>query len=56
MKPGTRVDRLEDAPTTAATILYIDDEAQSALIAYDEGGQGWWPLDCLNLQVTDGQS
>lgn len=22
-------------------------EANSVLIAYDEGGQGWWPVDCL---------
>jgi len=45
MNIGDRVTRNEHRETTGATILAIDGE--STLIAYDEGGQGWWPLDDL---------
>ena len=50
MKIGTRVDRQEDRKTKSATILEIDGE--SILIKYDEGGQGWWPLEMLK-EKTD---
>ena len=45
MKVGTRVNRLEDREVTGATVLETDGE--NALIAYDEGGQGWWPIQAL---------
>jgi len=47
MKIGSKVDRIEDRAITGATILEIDGE--NALIKYDEGGQGWWPLQYLRL-------
>lgn len=46
-EPGQRVERLEDRPQVAATVLEVT-PAGAALIAYDEGGQGWWPVECLS--------
>ena len=45
MKVGDKVDRIENAEVTGATIMEIDGE--NLLIEYDEGGQGWWPIDAL---------
>ena len=45
MKVGDKVDRIENAEVTEATIMEIDGE--NVLIAYDEGGQGWWPINAL---------
>ena len=50
MNINDRVNRIEDRATTGAIIIDIDHEAACALIQYDEGGTGWWPLDCLELQ------
>jgi hypothetical protein len=47
MKVGSRVNRLEYREVTGATTLEIDGE--NALIEYDEGGRGWWPVNCLEL-------
>ncbi len=49
---GDRVERLEDRETVGGVILDIQpavsaDESDTALIAYDEGGSGWWPMDQL---------
>ena len=44
-----RVIRIETRETTGATVLAIDGD--SALIAYDEGGEGWWPFDALTVQA-----
>jgi len=49
MTTDDRVTRIEARETTGATILAIDGEG--ALIAYDEGGQGWWPLDALTPEA-----
>lgn len=51
MEVNDRVHRKEDRDVTSATILKIDGE--NALISYDEGGEGWWPLDCLELEGED---
>jgi hypothetical protein len=45
MKPLDRVNRIQSAEPTGATIL--DLRFDIALIEYDEGGQGWWPLNAL---------
>ena len=45
MEVGTRVNRLEDREVTGATVLQTDGE--NVLIEYDEGGQGWWPINAL---------
>ena len=50
MRPSDRVDRLQGQQPTGATILEI--RWDNALIEYDEGGQGWWPLGCLQLITT----
>lgn len=53
-KVGDRVNRIEDREIRGATIIELcnmDSEFPSALIAYDEGGEGYWPLDCLELIV-----
>ena len=42
---GDRVKRVEDRETTGATVLETDGE--NVLIAYDEGGTGWWPLSSI---------
>lgn len=46
---GDRVDRIEDREETGATIISIQGEGRyiSAELEYDEGGSGWWPLDCI---------
>lgn len=48
MKPGDRVNRIDGREIVGATVIEIDGE--NALIEYDEGGQGWWPLDALEPQ------
>jgi len=45
MNIGDRVERIERRDTTGARIVEID--GASARLAYDEGGEGWWPLDAL---------
>jgi hypothetical protein len=50
--PGNRVNRIEDRPVTGATIISVQegsapDEPPSLELAYDEGGTGWWPSDCV---------
>lgn len=49
MNINDRVNRIEDRPVTGATVLNVDVATNSILIAYDEGGQGWWPADCLEV-------
>lgn len=51
MKVNDRVNRIEDREVTGAIILEINGE--NALISYDEGGEGWWPFDCLELIKGD---
>ena len=48
MKIGDRVNRVEDREETGALILELTED--SAFIEYDEGGQGWWPLDLLESE------
>ena len=45
MEVGDKVDRIENAEVTGATIIEIDGE--NVLIAYDEGGEGWWPISSI---------
>jgi hypothetical protein len=49
MKIADRVSRDEDRETTGATVLDVQGEGEEAmaLIDYDEGGQGWWPVSAL---------
>lgn len=42
-----RVSRSENRDVTGATVLALDGE--NVLIAYDEGGEGWWPAEALVL-------
>ena len=48
MQIGDKVNRLENRAVTGATVLAIVGE--NILIEYDEGGQGWWPIDALVAQ------
>lgn len=52
-KPGDIVERMEDRTDVLAEVLVVD-EYGSVLIAYVEGGQGWWPSDCLLPPVSAG--
>jgi len=45
MKIGDRVDRIETRDMTGATVVAVDGE--NVKIAYDEGGEGWWPRNTL---------
>ncbi len=45
MKKGSTVKRVEDRETVEAVVLEIDEN--DVLIEYLEGGQGWWPIECL---------
>jgi hypothetical protein len=51
MKTNTRVNRLEDRAQTGATVLQV--VGGSVLIEYDEGGQGWWPIEALSIVVDE---
>ena len=44
---GTRVERREQRDVTGATVLAVD-ESGNILVAYDEGGEGWWPPEALD--------
>ncbi len=48
---GDRVNRIEDRPITSATVKEVMNDGQNVLITYDEGGEGWWPSNCLELIV-----
>lgn len=48
---GQRVDRIEQRRTTSATVLEI--EGDNARLSYDEGGEGWWPMDSLVVLPDD---
>lgn len=47
---GATVYRQEDRGETRAEVLAIDDAGNDVfyLIAYDEGGEGWWPEAALS--------
>lgn len=47
MKPSDRVNRIQNQEPKGATIRLV--QGFAALIDYDEGGEGWWPLECLEL-------
>lgn len=51
MRSNTRVNRIEDREQTGATILRVLEG--SALLAYDEGGEGWWPIEGLRIVVNE---
>lgn len=53
-KVGDRVERIEDCEIVGATILSIQqiNETETVVeLQYDEGGSGWWPVDCIR-QLT----
>lgn len=45
-QPGELCDRIENRADVRATVLEVVGE-HSVLIAYIEGGSGWWPPDAL---------
>lgn len=50
---GQRVNRIEDRVRSAALIVEVRtqaDNSQVLLLAYDEGGFGWWPSDALTWE------
>jgi hypothetical protein len=47
MKPQDRVNRIQEQQPTAATVLEV--RWDTVLIEYEEGGQGWWPISCLEI-------
>jgi hypothetical protein len=56
IKIGQRVKRKENREITGAVIInfYINNEGETIVeIKYDEGGSGWWPIDCLELEETN---
>jgi hypothetical protein len=46
---GQTVLRKEDREIRGATVLAIEGDGEEAicLIAYEEGGEGWWPQSAL---------
>ena len=50
---GKRVMRREDRPIRGATVLAVAQaiDGPSYLIAYDEGGEGWWPQDAIEAEA-----
>lgn len=49
---GARVRRLEDGGAGGARVLARDGD--DYLIAYDEGGEGWWPAVALAPEPDTG--
>jgi hypothetical protein len=50
---GATVRRIEPPSNGLATVTAIDaadTENVCVCLAYAEGGEGWWPLDCLSLE------
>lgn len=47
MKASDRVFRIQDSEPRGATVRLV--QGLSALIEYEEGGEGWWPIECLEL-------
>lgn len=47
-----RVRRIEDREIVGATVLGFEPDMNSwnYEIAYDEGGTGWWPENCLEAE------
>jgi len=52
LEAGMRVLRHEDGEVRPATVLEVLDgpDGQCCLIAYDEGGQGWWRAESLEVE------
>jgi hypothetical protein len=50
---GQRVRRREDRETVGATVIEVadTDDGVMCLIAYDEGGEGWWPATALDTET-----
>lgn len=48
-KLNQRVRRIEDRPHTAALVVAIEEGPfeRSYLLAYVEGGDGWWPENAI---------
>jgi hypothetical protein len=48
-EPGQRVRRIEDREITGATVLSVESgpDGRTYHIAYDEGGEGYWPETSL---------
>ena len=48
---GALVRRIESPTYGLATVAEVDESSPDAcyLITYAEGGQGWWPGDCLDV-------
>jgi hypothetical protein len=47
---GQRVDRIQDQLPRGAVIIDIfefEGRITNYELAYDEGGSGWWPEDCI---------
>ena len=52
---GDRVNRRENRAETGGVVLDFDDDG-NVFIAYDEGGTGWWPPECLEPCTTQPHS
>lgn len=50
MQVGDRVNRIEDREVVGATVIAFD--GNFVFISYDEGGEGWWPIEALELIVS----
>ena len=56
--PQDRVNRIEDRHILGATVLSIQpssipEEPDILELAYDEGGTGWWPSECLAPETQE---
>lgn len=51
---GDRVNRIEARDVVGATVIAVDGD--NVELAYDEGGMGWWPSDCLVPEPPDAEA
>lgn len=51
---GTTVRRLEQPNDGLATVAMIEEATipPYVLLRYEEGGDGWWPIDCIEETTT----
>ena len=49
--PSQKVDRLQEQEPKGATIIEV--RGNTLLLAYDEGGTGYWPTDAVDLSADN---
>lgn len=49
MNIGDKVNRIEDRDVVEAEVMELSEVGDIARLSYKEGGEGWWPVECIEL-------